>query len=297
MSFVFLPRMNDERKRMIRGWYTGASGMAAQQVRLDAIANNLANVDTDGFKKDIAVHKAFPELLLRRMNDDGVIIHPFGSSDLAPVVGKIGLGVEMNELFTEFSQGSLKETESDFDIALDGQGFLSITTPYGERYTRNGSFTLGKEGYLETKEGYPVLGENGPIKLKANNFKIDAQGRIFVNQALQDDPNRLVSKEDNSWEDTVLLDTLKVVGFEKPRFLQKQGSSMYASNFESGDAKILERGEKPKVVQGFVESANVNPVTEMVQMIEVNRAYEANQKTIQTEDSTLGKLINEVVKV
>jgi flagellar basal-body rod protein FlgF len=271
--------------------------MAAQQVRLDAIANNLANVDTDGYKKDIAVHKAFPELLLRRMNDDGVYLHPFGSSDYSPVVGKLGLGVEMNELFTEFSQGALKETESDFDLALDGLGFLSVTTPYGERYTRNGSFTLGKEGYLETKEGYPVLGENGPIKVKANNFKIDSQGRIFVNQSLQDDPNLLVSKENNAWEDTVLLDTLKIVDFDKTRFLQKQGSSLYASNIESGEAKILERGEKPKVVQGFVEAANVNPVTEMVQMIEVNRAYEANQKTIQTEDSTLGKLINEVVKV
>jgi flagellar basal-body rod protein FlgF len=282
---------------MIRGWYTGASGMAAQQVRLDAIANNLANVDTDGFKKDIAVHKAFPELLLRRMNDDGVYLHPFGSSDLAPVVGKIGLGVETNELFTEFSQGSLKETESDFDIALDGLGFLSVTTPYGERYTRNGSFTLGKEGYLETKEGYPVLGENGPIKVKANNFKIDAQGRVFVNQDLQDDPNRLVSREDNDWANTVQIDTLKLVDFDKTRFLQKQGSSLYASNEESGEAKILRGTTKPKVIQGFVESANVNPVTEMVQMIEVNRAYEANQKTIQTEDSTLGKLINEVVKV
>jgi flagellar basal-body rod protein FlgF len=282
---------------MIRGWYTGASGMAAQQIRLDAIANNLANVDTDGYKKDIAVHKAFPELLLRRMNDDGVYLQPFGSSDLAPVVGKVGLGVEMNELFTEFSQGAMKETESDFDLALDGQGFLSVSTPYGERYTRNGSFTLGKEGYLETKEGYPVLGENGPIKVKANNFKVDAQGRIFVNRALQDDPNLLVSKENNAWEDTVLLDRLKVVGFDKPRFLQKQGSSLYASNLESGEARTLGAGEKPKVVQGFVEAANVNPVTEMVQMIEVNRAYEANQKTIQTEDSTLGKLINEVVKV
>ncbi|MFQ3548057.1 MAG: flagellar basal body protein, partial [Termitinemataceae bacterium] len=80
---------------MIRGWYTGASGMTAQQFRLDAVSNNLANVDVDGYKKDIAVHKAFPELLMRRLNDDGVYLHPFGSADAAPIIGKIGTGVEL----------------------------------------------------------------------------------------------------------------------------------------------------------------------------------------------------------
>jgi flagellar basal-body rod protein FlgG len=112
--------------------------MTAQQVRLDAIANNLANVDTSGYKRDVAVHKSFAELLLRRLNDDGQSPNPFGQADLAPVVGKIGTGVETNELFTEFEQGGLKQTGSDFDIALDGPGFMAIQTPFGERYTRNG---------------------------------------------------------------------------------------------------------------------------------------------------------------
>jgi len=282
---------------MIRGLYTGASGMMAQQVRLDAISNNLANADTDGYKKDVAVHKAFPELLMRRLQDDGMVKIPVGSLDYAPVIGKIGLGVESNELFTEFSQGSMKETENDFDIALDGKGFLTISTPQGERYTRNGSFTLGKEGFLETKEGYPVLGENGPIKLKANNFTIDKQGRIFINESFQDDPNRLVSKEENSWDKTVFLDRIKMVDFDQTRYLAKQGSSLWFSTEESGAAQVLGDTERPKVVQGFVEAANVNPVSEMVQMIEVNRAYEANQKSIQAEDALLGKLFNEVIRV
>ncbi|GAB1484471.1 flagellar basal-body rod protein FlgF [Treponema sp.] len=283
---------------MVRGWYTGASGMTAQQWRLDAISNNLANVDVDGYKKDIAIHKAFPELLMRRMNDDGVYQHPFGSADAAPIVGKIGTGVELNELFTSFEQGSMKETENDFDIALDGKGFLSISTPFGERYTRNGSFQLGKEGYLETKEGYPVLGENGPIQVKANNFMVDKNGRVWVNSEYADgDPNRLVSKENNAWGETVLLDTLKVVDFDQTRYLAKQGSSLWRSSDTSGEAEIIEDEKRPKVVQGFVESSNVNPVVEMVQMIEVNRAYEANQKVVQAADSMLGKLINEVVRV
>ena len=94
---------------MVRGWYTGASGMNAQQKRLDAISNNLANVDTTSYKRDIAVSKNFPELLLRRMEDDGVYQNPFGSADVAPIIGKIGLGVELNELFTDFQQGSFNQ--------------------------------------------------------------------------------------------------------------------------------------------------------------------------------------------
>jgi len=271
--------------------------MAAQQVKLDAISNNLANLDTDGYKRDVTVHKAFAELLLRRMNDDGVIKNPFGSSDMAPVVGKLGTGVETNELYTEFEQGSLKQTDNDCDLAMDGEGFLCVQTPYGERYTRNGSFTIGKEGFLETQEGYPVLGENGPIMVKANNFKIDKDGNVFVNKNYQDDPFRLVSREENTWEGIQKLDKLKIVDFKKTRFIAKQGSSLWKSTEESGDAKIMAKGERPTVIQGFVEASNVNPISEMVNMIEVNRAYEANQKSIQSEDTMLGKLINDVVKV
>src|SRR5690554_1287983 len=139
---------------MVRGWYTGASGMNAQQKRLDAISNNLANVDTTSYKRDISVSKNFPELLLRRMEDDGVYRNPFGSADAAPIIGKVGLGVELNELFTDFQQGSYKPTGNGTDMALEGKGFFAVETPYGERYTRNGNFSIGVEGYLETKEGY-----------------------------------------------------------------------------------------------------------------------------------------------
>jgi flagellar basal-body rod protein FlgG len=271
--------------------------MRAQQWRLDAVANNLANVATDGYKKDVAAFKAFPEMLIRRQDDDGVYQHPFGSADAAPIVGKMGTGVELNELFTNFDQGALRETSNDFDIALDGKGFFSIATPWGERYTRNGSFQLGKEGILETKEGYPVLGENGYLRVKANNFQVDKDGRVWINAAIDDDPNVMVSKQSNTWEDTQLLDTLKLVEFDLDRYLEKQGSSLYKESDTSGPAMIMERGHRPKVFQGMVEASNVNPVEEMVQMIEVNRSYEANQKIIQVEESALGVLLNQVMKV
>ena len=282
---------------MIRGLYTGASGMVVQMHRLDTIANNLANVDLNGYKRDTAINKAFPEILLRRMNDDGMFVFPLGSIDTTPVVGKLGTGAELNEVFTVFTQGSLKQTENPFDLALEGEGFLSILLPDGERYTRNGSFLLNDDGYLVTKRGEFVLGENGPIQAKKNNFVIDQDGVIYQNATYAGDERRLVSLEENEWENLERVDRLKIVEFKRPRYLKKMGDSLWTDTEESGTAQITDGDRRPKVRQGFLESSNVNVVTEMVQMIEVQRTYEANQKMIQTQDTLLGRLINEALKV
>jgi len=282
---------------MIRAWYTGASGMRAQQWRLDSVANNLANVATEGYKRDVAAFKAFPELLIRRQDDDGVYKHPFGSADEAPIIGRMGTGVELNELYTCFEQGAFKETTSDFDLALDGGGFFAVSTPWGERYTRNGSFVLGMEGMLVTREGYPVLGENGPIRVNHNNFQIDKEGRVWVNADYEEGPETMVGRETNTWGNTVMLDTLKVVQFDLDRYLEKQGTSLYRESDTSGPAMIATGSGRPAVFQGFLEMSNVDPVVEMVKMIEINRAYEANQKIIQSGEATLGTLINQVTKM
>ncbi len=284
---------------MVRGWYTAASGMLAQQRRLDALANNLANVNTSGYKRDLSIHKAFPEILIRRFNDDGLRTIPhsdgrWGSVDSAPVVGRLGTGVEQNEIYTVFEQGSLRQTENVFDFALEGEGFFVVETPDGERYTRNGSFHLGPESLLVTKEGYPVLGENGRIPIKLNNFYVDSRGAIYVNNDFQDDPFRLVSRRENDWRSEDLLDTLRVVGVPRPRYLQKQGSSLWRTTEDSGEAVTIEEG--PKIQQGFLETANVNPVTEMVRMIEVNRAYEASQRVIQAHDESTVQLLRQVLR-
>ncbi len=279
---------------MVTGWYIGASGMNSQQYRLDAISNNLANVDTTAYKRDVAVSKSFPELLIRRLGDDGVYLNPFGSADAAPIVGKMGLGVETNEFYTVFEQGAFKETQNDSDMALEGNGFFAVSTPDGERYTRNGNFLIGKEGYLETKEGYPVLGENGPILVKENNFTVDKDGNVFVNASFLDDPERLVGREENTYDDVQLFDRLKLLRIENERYIYNQGDSLYAATDISGNAYIAEGAGRPSVIQGYVEASNVNVVKEMVQMIEVNRAYEANQKTIQAEDTMMGTLWGQV---
>lgn len=262
---------------MIRGWYIGSSGMNAQQTRLDAISNNLANADTTGFKRDIAVSKSFPELLMRRMGDDGVYETPFGSADVAPIIGKIGLGVETNELYTDFEQGSFKQTSTHTDMALSGEGFFAVETPNGERYTRNGNFLVGKEGILVTKEGYPVLGEKGYIQVADDRFTVNQDGMVY------------------SEDDMELIDRFKIVRFDNERYLQKMGSSLYKDTDVTGAAYIAEGKERPVVLQSYVETSNVNVVNEMVSMIEVNRAYEANQKTIQAQDTMMSTLWGKVV--
>lgn len=295
---------------MIRGLYTAASGLKALENRMDIVANNLANVDLTGYKRDIAVNKAFPEMLIRRSHDTGTFKLPIGSMDTSPIVGKLGTGVEHNETFTSFEQGSLKQTENSFDIALannqseGAMGFFAIQTPYGERYTRNGSFILGKEGYLVTKDGYPVLGENGPIQTKLHNFRVDSDGVVWHNAAYDEkNPNELTSEKENDWAQNQVLDRLKIVHFfdvmEQPsaRYLQKQGNSMWKATELSGPPVILEAGPKrPQVLQGFLEASAVNAITEMVNMIAINRAYEACQKVVHAEDTAMEQSITRVLR-
>lgn len=276
---------------MLRGIYTGASGMIAQQARLDVVSNNLANVDKTGFKKDLAVFKAFPDMLIRRVSDNGLGVTPAGSYDTMPYVGKLGTGVEVNEVYTDFDQGSLQRTENNFDFALEGRGFLTVKTERGERYTRNGSFTINQDGILMTHNGYPVMGENGIIRVQHNNFIVNERGEIMVNAAI--DPNAVVGMADNDWSQPVVLDRLKLADFEKIRELKKEGDSLWKETEYSGPP--IQPGNL-KVIQGFLEKSNVNMIREMVDMIEVQRSYEANQKAVQTHDTELGRLINDVAR-
>ncbi len=278
---------------MIRGIYTGASGMLVQDAKMDAIANNLANVDKTAYKKDIAIFKSFPEMLIRRINESGLGVTPAGSYDAMPVVGKIGTGVELNEVFTDFEQGSLQRTENNFDFALDGKGFFTVMTERGERYSRDGSFTLNQDGILVTHNGNPVMGQNGLIKVQQNNFIVNEKGEIVVNGDLSANPRDVVSLGSNNWSNPVVIDKLKVVDFDNIREIKKEGDSMYRETEFSGPAVPA---SEVKVVQGFLEKSNINIVREMVDMIEVQRSYEANQKTVTSHDQTLGKLINEVAR-
>lgn len=279
---------------MVRGLYTGASGMVANLKSMDSIANNLSNVNTIGYKKDNTIFKSFPEMLIRRFNDNGVHKFPLGSWDSRPVVGKLGTGVEVNEVFTNLEQSGVKKTENKLDLALDGKGFFVIKTDTGEKFTRNGEFTIDKNNFLVTKRGEKVLGENGYIKLKTNNFTINSKGEIYLNKEI--DKQKFVQMNENAWDKTNFVDTLKLVDFKKSRYLKKVGNSFFTKNDLTGEPILLNKGNT-KVLSGSLETSNVNPVKQMVKMIEVQRSYEANQKTIKSHDELLSKLINEMGSV
>ncbi|MCB1194027.1 MAG: flagellar hook-basal body protein [Leptospiraceae bacterium] len=286
---------------MLRGIYTGANGMTIQQTRMDVIANNLANVDKTAFKRDTTLFKAFPELLIHRYDEDGVGKVPMGSFDTSPVVGKLGLGGEVNEIYTRFEQGAVKKTDNAFDLMLQDKpgeekpAFFMVMTNRGERLTRNGAFTLDRKGNLVTPQGFVLMGENGPIQVARNNFLVRENGEIYINAEIGNDPVNATTTEQNRYENPVFLDKIKIRTVENPRHLDKEGDSFYVDTPESGEPTPFPNDIRgPEVYQGFLEASNVQVVTEMVEMIEVNRAYEANQKSIQTHDYLLGRLINEV---
>lgn len=286
---------------MLRGMYTGATGMIMNHIKMDVIANNLANVDKTAFKSEDTVQKSFPEMLIRRLRDDGLGHVPLGSFDLAPVVGKLGTGVELNEIFIRFEKGALKKTENPFDLAIhdrhpESPAFFVVLTDRGEKLTRSGNFTLDKDGFLVTPDGFPLLGEKGPIKVSRWNWVVKPNGEIWINRKFGNDPYTGTNETQNRWEDPVLLDRIKIRTVEFPRELKKEGNSFYTVTPESGPMLEMKEEFFPEILQGFLEASNVNIVREMTKMIEVQREYEANQKSVTTHDSLLGKLINEVAK-
>ncbi len=281
---------------MIRGLFTSASGMVALQEKMNVIANNLANVDTTGFKEDRVVFKAFPEMLIHRTNDDGVGWTPLGSFDIAPVVGKLGTGVEVNEVYTQFTQGPLKPTSREADLAIHGEGFFVIQTDRGLRLTRKGSFIVNEKGYLTTPQGFPLMGEKGPIQVARHNFIVKPNGEVWINQKIGNDPNEVWGKDQNDWEEMVFLDRIQIRVVDYPRYLYKEGDSFYAPTVESGEPAEPPPERFPEILQGYLEASNVNLVREIVDMIEVQRQFEMNQKSLTTQDALLGRLINEVAR-
>lgn len=254
---------------MIRGLYTAATGMNAQSKKMDVISNDLANVNTTGYKKDDVVISSFGEVLVSKIGG-GPSTGPDGP------IGSMSLGVRVDEVYTQFAQGSLVKTSGIADIAIQGDGFFVVDTPAGEAYTRDGKFSITSEGMLVTQEGYAVMGENGPIEL----------GEVFLQQGgkLQFDENGQVLLEGE------VIDTLDIAVFEDTRSLRKIDNNLLQSDAE----RVPFEG---KLLEGFLEASNVNPVTAMVEMITVSRAYEANQKMIQVHDNLLGKAVNEIARV
>lgn len=254
---------------MLRGLYTSWTGMENEQKRLDVISNNLANSATVGYKQESVSSQSFDKLLSIKIRDGSQTYHN-------QTIGTMSLGVKVGETYTDYSQGSVRNTGSQFDVALSGSGFFTIhyTNSSGEvstRYTRDGSFQLTKDGYLVDSEGNRVQGEGGDIKINpsAQTVSIDRDGTITV--------------------DGVLTDKLKITDFEDYDYIVKVGDNMYT--VVDG---AVEKQADGTVLQGYTEQSNVNVVSEMVDMITITRAYEANQKVIKAMDGMMDKAVNQV---
>ena len=223
---------------MISGIFRLVDGSLAQQHRFENISTNLANVNTNGFKKSVI---SFDKAL--SLNNQSSI---------------------------DFSGGAVVHTGNKLDVALGGDGFFKIATPEGTRYTRDGAFTLDKDGTLINGQGYKVLGENGPITVSGTDITIQQDGQVV-------DANGSVGQ-------------LSVVDFEKPEELRKIGGSLYINtgqNNKSTSASAF------TIQQGYLEKSNVNPSEEMIKMIEAYRNFESVQKAIQSMDEITSKLVND----
>ncbi|MDE7267421.1 MAG: flagellar basal-body rod protein FlgF [Lachnospiraceae bacterium] len=253
---------------MLRGLYTAYTGMLNEQYRMDIMSNNLANADTTGFKKEGSTSQAYDEVMAVKIKDLSE------NPNVPKRLGKMSLGVKIGETFTDFSQGSLRITDNTYDLAIGGNGFYNIefTNKAGEtstKYTRDGGFTLTKEGYLVTKDGDYVLGENGRIQVSTTAAEtiIDRDGSIY--------------------QDGNLVTKIKVTEFEDTNYLTHYGETMW----DAKEGAVSHDVENPNIYQGYLEMSNANVVKEMVNMITISRQYEANQKMITTYDDTLEQSI------
>ena len=258
---------------MVKGLYTAYSGLLNEQNRMDIMTNNLANATTVGFKKEGSTSQSFRDMLAVKIKDESI-----GLSNVQRI-GRNNPGVKIGENYTDYSQGSFRITNNTYDLALSGEGFFAIefTNKAGEtstKYTRAGQFTLNKEGYLVTQEGDYVL--------DVNNRRI--QLNTLLDSAISQDGT--ISQNGRS------VAKIQVTDFEDYDYLEKYGETYYepveGARQTTSDASVN---------SGYLEMSNVQTVSEMVNLISITRAYETNQKMIQTIDDTLEVAVNQIGRV
>lgn len=248
---------------MLQGLYTAANGMMAAEMRQDIIANNVANANTPGFKRHSPVQIGFYDLLSGQLH----------SAKYYDRKHSPGGGVKNLESFPNLQGGALMSTGNPLDVAIQGPGYIAVATPRGERFTRNGEFTLDIQGDLVTAEGYKVQSVSGtPIAASGGPVVIGEDGSVTVNGAT--------------------VGQIRMVEFEQPTRLLREGDNLFG-----GSKEILQSAapaENTLLSQEHLEMSNVNVPQEMINMVLGLRAYEANQHVISAFDTTLERLIEQV---
>lgn len=259
---------------MHEGIYIAASGAFKQEQKLDVISNNLANLGTTGFKRDGLAFKEMIPPFTESAQLSASLSPQLKAFQSDPNVSYVGV----NDLYTDVSNGTSRQTGNPLDLALDGEGFFVVDSPQGQRFTRNGNLRLSGDGTLVTQEGYKVLGKEGkPIKIdtQGGNISINSSGGIAVKDGSQSIP----------------AGDLQLVSFDDPAKLAKEGNGL----FKIADASVKKLPiENLTVQQGFLETSNVNSIEEMTNMIVTMRAFEAYQKIIQSIDEADDQAVNSI---
>lgn len=250
---------------MLRGLYLSATNMMLQRKKVDVITNNIANMDTTGYKADSLISRSFEDMLLQRVG---------GSADGPVEVGNMNTGVHIDEVITSFEEGSLEPTDRAADLAITGDGFFAVSTTAGERYTRDGSFTLNSEGYLTTADGNRVVGKSGFIKVTSPDFIVDEKGNVTN-------------------ADGTNAGTLKIVSFADNTGLKKVGNGLFINEAN----QPVKTAERAIVRQGYLESSNTDITSEMLELMSASRTYETSQRMVKMIDETLGRAVSEIGKV
>lgn len=284
---------------MLKGLYTAYTGMINEQHRMDVLTNNLANADTNGFKKEGATSQAFDSVLAYKIKDlseagniPKLISTPKGVDEyelsneanedyLENRVTRVGmnLGVKIGENYVDYSEGPMKVTNNPLDLAISGNGFFAVeyTNKAGEtstKYTRDGNFTMDRQGYLVTQDGDFVLDEN--------------DRRIRMNTALPVS----IDRDGNITQEGVQVATIGLTDFEDYNYLER-----YGENFFQPIEGATEMEAEADIRAGVLEMANMSVVTEMVNMIAIQRQYDSNQKVITTYDESLDIAVNQLGKL
>jgi flagellar basal-body rod protein FlgG len=257
---------------MINSLWISKTGMQAQQTQLDVISNNLANTSTNGFKRATAV---FEDLMYQNLRQVGA--NSAEQSEL-PTGLQIGLGVRTVATSRSFEQGSLQQSGNNLDLAINGNGFLQVTMPDGTvGYSRDGSLQLDAQGRMVTSSGYPLTA-GITIPAEAQSITVSSDGVVSVKLPGSAQPS--------------VVGNIELANFINPAGLEPRGQNLYSESLASGNPVNGAPGSAGMgtVMQGFVETSNVNVVQELVTMIQTQRAYEMNSKAIQTSDQMLQRL-------
>lgn len=249
--------------------YISKTGLSAQDVALRTISNNLANVSTTGFKRDRA---NFEDLMYQIREQPGALS---SQNSQLPSGTQLGLGVRVVNTQKEFSVGTLQTTEQPLDIAIEGRGFFQITLPDGSvGYTRTGAFQLNENGNLVNSDGYE-LEPSITVPPQTNTITIGVDGTVSANQSGNTAPSQ--------------VGTIALVDFINPAGLEAVGGNLYRETAASGAPTQGTAGENGlgQIVQGALESSNVNVVEELVNMVATQRAYEINSRVVSTADQML----------